>query len=164
VPPGRLLGGEARPGLQAADATFEGARIQTAARAVGVARRALELGLRYASTASSSASRSSAFPRVADKLAMMAGETVLARELTYFAAREKDKGKALRHRGRHGQAAGRPRRLEQRRSQPADPRRQRLCAGIRDQPRAVRRPHPQHLRRRRRDPGAGDRIPPASTM
>ncbi len=37
----------------------------------------------------------------------------------------------------------------------ANPRRQRLCDGISHQPRAVRRPHPQHLRGCRRDPGAG---------
>ena len=33
------------------------------------------------------------FPRVRDKLAMMAVETMLARQLTYFAARRKDTGK-----------------------------------------------------------------------
>src|SRR5690606_9492410 len=64
---------------------------------------------------------------------------------------------ALRHRGRHGQAARRASRLGQRRQRAPGPRRQRLCRGVRDQPRPVRRPHPQHLRGRRRDPGPGHR-------
>ncbi len=72
--------------------TFEGARIQTAARAVGVARRALDLALDYALQRRQFARPLIAFPRVSDKLALMAVETVIARELTYFAARTKDLG------------------------------------------------------------------------
>jgi (2S)-methylsuccinyl-CoA dehydrogenase len=72
--------------------TFEGARIQTAARAVGVARNALDLGLRYALERRQFGKPLLAFPRVSDKLAMMCVETVIARELTYFAARAKDAG------------------------------------------------------------------------
>jgi len=73
--------------------TFEGARIQTAARAVGVARRALELGLSYALDRRQFGKPLIAFPRVADKLAMSLVDMVLARELTYAAARAKDSGK-----------------------------------------------------------------------
>ncbi len=73
--------------------TFEGARIQTAARAVGVAWRAFELGLSYATGRRQFGRALADFPRVSDKLAMMLVETVAARELAYFAAREKDKGR-----------------------------------------------------------------------
>jgi (2S)-methylsuccinyl-CoA dehydrogenase len=72
--------------------TFESARIQTAARAIGVAQRALELGLRYAQDRRQFGKPLVAFPRVYGKLAMMAVEIMVARQLTYFAAREKDAG------------------------------------------------------------------------
>ena len=87
-----LLGGESGAGFRQLMRTFEGARIQTAARAVGVARTALDLALRYATERRQFGKALAEFPRVSDKLAMMAVETVLARELTYFAARTKDAG------------------------------------------------------------------------
>ena len=93
VPPGSLLGEAPGRGFKQLMRTFEGARIQTAARALGVARRAFELGLRYALDRRQFGKAIVAFPRVADKLAMMATELVLARELTYAAARQKDSGK-----------------------------------------------------------------------
>ncbi|CAM5348641.1 Crotonobetainyl-CoA reductase [Frigidibacter albus] len=68
---------------------------------------------------------------------------------------------ALRSGGRDGQASGRPRCLGRGRQCPADPRWQRLCAGIHHQPDPLRCAYPQHLRGRGRDPGAGDRPPPA---
>ncbi|MBT7169325.1 MAG: acyl-CoA/acyl-ACP dehydrogenase [Porticoccaceae bacterium] len=86
-----LLGGEQGNGFKQLMKTFEGARIQTAARAVGVARRALELGLNYALERKQFKRSIFEFPRVSDKIAMMAVDILLARELTYFAAREKDK-------------------------------------------------------------------------
>ena len=73
--------------------TFEAARIQTAARAIGVAQSALDLGLRYGMERNQFGKPIVAFPRVSDKLAMMAAEILLARQLTYFAAREKDAGR-----------------------------------------------------------------------
>ena len=87
-----LLGGAEGAGFRQLMRTFEGARIQTAARAIGVARRALELALDYALQRRQFARPLIAFPRVSDKLALMAVETVIARELTYFAARTKDGG------------------------------------------------------------------------
>ena len=161
VPAGNLLGGVEGQGFKQLMRTFESARIQTAARAIGVAQCALELGLRYAQDRKQFGKPLIAFPRVYNKLAMMAVEIMVARQLTYFAAREKDEGQPLRPRGRHGQAARRPHRLVERRQRAADPRRQRLRARIPDQPRAVRRPHPVDLRGRGRDPGPGDRPPPA---
>ena len=93
APGDALLGGEEGQGFKQLMRTFEGARIQTAARAVGVARRALELGLDYALNRKQFGKAIVQFPRVADKLAMSLVDTVLARELTYAAARAKDSGK-----------------------------------------------------------------------
>ena len=73
--------------------TFEGARIQTAARAIGVAWSAYDLGLKYALERKQFGKALINFPRVADKLALMIAEIVAARELSYIAAREKDKGR-----------------------------------------------------------------------
>ena len=90
VPAANLLGGIEGQGFKQLMATFESARVQTAARAVGVAQNALELGLRYALDRVQFGKPLIAFPRVAGKLAWMAVETMVARQLTYFAAREKD--------------------------------------------------------------------------
>ncbi|UYN96924.1 MAG: acyl-CoA dehydrogenase family protein [Enhydrobacter sp.] len=90
VPAENLLGGREGQGFKQLMATFESARIQTAARAVGVAQNALELGLRYARERLQFAKPLYSFPRVAGKIAWMAVETMIARQLTYFAAREKD--------------------------------------------------------------------------
>ncbi len=85
-----LLGGVEGEGFKQLMATFESARIQTAARAVGVAQSALELGLRYALDRVQFGKPIAAFPRVSGKLGWMAVETLVARQLTYGAAREKD--------------------------------------------------------------------------
>ncbi len=90
VPADCLLGGAEGEGFKQLMATFESARIQTAARAVGVAQNAMELGLAYASERNQFGKPLTAFPRVAGKLAWMAVETQIARQLSYFAAREKD--------------------------------------------------------------------------
>ncbi len=90
VPAENLLGGIEGQGFKQLMATFESARIQTASRAVGVAQSALELGLRYARERQQFGKPIYAFPRVFGKLAWMAVETMVARQLTYFAAREKD--------------------------------------------------------------------------
>ena len=87
-----LLGGVEGLGFKQLMQTFESARIQTAARAVGVAQNALELGLRYGEDRKAFGRPLVEFPRVADKLAMMAAEIVLARQLTYFSAAQKDGG------------------------------------------------------------------------
>ena len=158
VPAANLLGGKEGQGFKQLMATFESARIQTAARAVGVAQNALELGLRYAKDRIQFAKPLYAFPRVAGKIAWMAVETMIARQLTYFAAREKDSDRRCDIEAGMAKLLAAPRRLEQRRQRAADPRRQRLRHGVPGEPRAVRRPHPQHLRGRRRDPGAG-RLP-----
>src|SRR6516162_3752551 len=88
-----LLGGVEGQGLKQLMQTFESARIQTAARAVGVAQAAMDIALRYAQERVQFGAPLVAFPRVADKLAMMAAEIMIARQITYYAAREKDKGR-----------------------------------------------------------------------
>jgi len=120
VPASALLGGVEGRGFKQLMQTFESARIQTGARAVGVAQNAFELDRAPA-----------------------------------HAVRRAREGRrpSLRPGGRHGQAAGRPGGVGQRRQRRADPRRQRVCPGVPHQPRAVRRPHPERVRRRGRDPG-----------
>ncbi len=93
VPVANLLGGEEGQGFKQLMATFESARIQTAARAVGVAQCALELGLQYALERRQFGTEIFNFPRVANKLVMMAAEIMAARQIAYFAARRKDSGK-----------------------------------------------------------------------
>ncbi|MEE8535602.1 MAG: acyl-CoA dehydrogenase family protein, partial [Kiloniellales bacterium] len=93
VPAENLLGEIEGQGFKQLMATFESARIQTAARAVGVAQNALELGLGYALDRRQFGKPIVAFPRVGGKLAWMAVETMIARQLTGFAAREKDLGR-----------------------------------------------------------------------
>lgn len=92
APADALLGGQEGQGFKQLMRTFEGARIQTAARAVGVAKRALELGLDYALARKQFGKAIMHFPRVADKLAMSLVDFVMARELTYAAGRAKDSG------------------------------------------------------------------------
>ena len=88
-----LLGGIEGQGFKQLMQTFESARIQTSARAVGVAQNALDLGLKYAETRIQFGKPIINFPRVADKLALMAAEIMAARQLCYYAAREKDAGR-----------------------------------------------------------------------
>jgi len=90
VPASALLGGTEGQGFKQLMATFESARIQTAARAVGVAQNAMELGLKYATERIQFGKPIYKFPRVAGKIAWMAVETMMARQISYFAAREKD--------------------------------------------------------------------------
>jgi (2S)-methylsuccinyl-CoA dehydrogenase len=75
--------------------TFESARIQTAARAVGVAQSALDISKQYAIDRKQFGKSLIDFPRVSGKLAMMAVETMIARQLTYFSAWEKGQRPAL---------------------------------------------------------------------
>src|SRR6476661_482222 len=93
VPADQLLGGVEGQGFKQLMTTFEAARIQTAARAIGVAQSAMDLALKYALDRKQFGKAIYAFPRVANKIVMMAVETMIARQLTYFAAREKDQGR-----------------------------------------------------------------------
>ena len=88
-----LLGGEEGKGFTQLMETFESARIQTAARAIGVAKNAFDLGLKYACERVQFGQSIINFPRVRDKLVNMAVEIMVAKQLTYFSARTKDNGK-----------------------------------------------------------------------
>jgi (2S)-methylsuccinyl-CoA dehydrogenase len=88
-----LLGGVEGLGFRQLMQTFEAARIQTAARAVGVAQSAMEMALAYAQERTQFGKPIVAFPRVADKIALMAVETMIARQMTWFAARARDEGR-----------------------------------------------------------------------
>ncbi|MEH7829795.1 acyl-CoA dehydrogenase family protein [Gemmobacter denitrificans] len=88
-----LLGGVEGQGFKQLMQTFESARIQTAARAIGVAQSALETGMKYAEDRKQFGKALIEFPRVAGKLAMMAVEIMIARQLTYFSAWQKDHDK-----------------------------------------------------------------------
>jgi (2S)-methylsuccinyl-CoA dehydrogenase len=88
-----LLGGVEGLGFKQLMATFESARIQTAARAIGVAQSAMEQALTYAQNRVQFGEPIVQFPRVADKIAIMAVEIMIARQLTYYAARQKDSGR-----------------------------------------------------------------------
>jgi (2S)-methylsuccinyl-CoA dehydrogenase len=93
VDAGNLLGGEEGRGFKQLMETFESARIQTAARAVGVGQSALDISMQYAQDRKQFGKPLIAFPRVSGKLAMMAVELMIARQLTYFSAWEKDQGR-----------------------------------------------------------------------
>ena len=152
-----LLGGVEGLGFKQLMSTFESARIQTAARAIGVAQAAMEQALTYAQNRVQFGEPIVVFPRVADKLAMMAVEIMIARQLTYYAARQKDSGR------RCDLEAGMAKLLAARvawancRQRGADPWRQWLCHGIPDLAHPLRCAHPVDLRRRCRNPGAGHR-------
>ncbi|MGJ8556157.1 MAG: acyl-CoA dehydrogenase family protein [Sulfitobacter geojensis] len=88
-----LLGGEEGKGFKQLMETFESARIQTAARAIGVAQSALDLSIQYAQDRKQFGKALINFPRVSSKIAMMAVELMVARQLTYFSAFEKDEGR-----------------------------------------------------------------------
>jgi (2S)-methylsuccinyl-CoA dehydrogenase len=88
-----LLGGIEGLGFKQLMATFEAARIQTAARAIGVAQAAMEQAMTYTTARVQFGEPIANFPRVSDKIAMMAVEIMIARQLTYYAARQKDSGR-----------------------------------------------------------------------
>ncbi|MFV0245800.1 MAG: acyl-CoA dehydrogenase family protein [Qingshengfaniella sp.] len=88
-----LLGGEPGKGFKQLMETFESARIQTAARAIGVAQSAFDIALQYATERRQFGKQLVEFPRVSGKLAMMVVEIMIARQLSYYSAREKDEGR-----------------------------------------------------------------------
>ena len=156
-----LLGGVEGQGFKQLMATFESARIQTAARAIGVAQAAMEQGLSYATTRVQFGEPIAKFP-------------ARFRQARHDGRRDHDRAPAhlpcgaakgfraaLRPRSRHGETAGGARRLGGGRQCGAGPRRQRLCGRVPRLAHSLRRAHPQYFRGRRRDSGAGDRAAPA---
>ena len=161
VPADCLLGEAEGNGFKQLMATFESARIQTAARAIGVAQSALETGLRYARERRQFGKEIYAFPRVHGKLAWATAEIMAARQLTHFAAREKDAGR------RCDLEAGMAKLLAARAAWSAADNAVQIHGGngyAEEYP--VSRilcdaRHSQHLRGDGRDPGPGHRPPPA---
>ncbi len=160
VPAANLLGGVEGQGFKQLMQTFEAARIQTAARAIGVAQSALDLGLRYAHGARPVRQADRRLPARLRQARHDGGGDPARPPAHLFRRAREGRRPPLRSRSRHGQAARRARGLVRRRQCAADPRRQRLCAGISGEPGAVRRAHPVDLRGRRRDPGACHRPAP----
>ena len=93
VEAGALLGGKEGMGFKQLMATFESARIQTAARGIGVAQAALEESMRYANERIQFGAPLFVFPRVQRKIGRMIVRIMASRQLTFYAARAKDSGK-----------------------------------------------------------------------
>lgn len=93
VPAGHLIGGVENKGFYQLMTAYESARIQTAARAVGVAQGAFDLALKYAKERHQFGQPIAQFQAIRHKLADMATEIEAARQLTYYAAQMKDTGK-----------------------------------------------------------------------
>lgn len=93
VPMENLLGGVEGKGFQQLMGTYEYARIQTAARAVGVAQAALDAALRYAKERIQFNRPIAEFQVIRHKLAHMATEIEAARQLTWYACAIKDTGR-----------------------------------------------------------------------
>ena len=93
VPHDNLLGGIEGEGFKQLMQTFESARIQTAARANGVAQNALELTVSYAHDRKQFGQPIANFDRISGKIGWMAVEIMVSRQLAFFAAREKDSGR-----------------------------------------------------------------------
>src|SRR5207237_9506097 len=93
VPAENLLGAQTGKGFYQLMSTYEIARIQTAARAVGVAQAAFEAALRYSQERTQFGKPISEFQVIGHKLAHMATQVEAGRQLTYHAARMKDTGK-----------------------------------------------------------------------
>ncbi|HJZ87428.1 MAG TPA: acyl-CoA dehydrogenase family protein [Polyangia bacterium] len=92
-PAENLLGGVEGRGFYQLMATYEYARIQTAARAVGTAQAAFEAALRYAQERIQFGRPIAEFQVIRHKLAHMATDIEAARQLTYYASAMKDTGK-----------------------------------------------------------------------
>jgi (2S)-methylsuccinyl-CoA dehydrogenase len=93
VPDASLLGGKEGSGFKQLMQTFESARIQTAARAIGVAQSATDLAFQYAQDRNQFGQAIYQFERVSGKIVMMAAEILAARLLTYYAAKQKEQGR-----------------------------------------------------------------------
>lgn len=91
-PTENLLGGVEGRGFYQLMATYEYARIQTAARAVGVAQAALDAAIVYAKERIQFGKPIAEFQIIRHKLAHAAAEIEAARQLCYYACKKKDTG------------------------------------------------------------------------
>ena len=88
-----LLGGKEGKGFKQLMVTFESARIQTAARGVGMAQAALEQSMLYANDRIQFGGPLFNFPRVQRKIGRMITRIMATRQLAFYAARTKDAGR-----------------------------------------------------------------------
>tara|TARA_B100000131_G_scaffold90713_1_gene87480 strand:- start:7730 stop:8896 length:1167 start_codon:yes stop_codon:yes gene_type:complete len=93
VPEENLIGGEENKGFYQLMATYESARLQTAARAVGVAQAAFDYALQYSKEREQFGKPISEHQAIRMKLSEMATELEASRQLVYYAASMKDSGK-----------------------------------------------------------------------
>jgi len=92
VPAENLIGLEEGRGFYQLMGIYEVARIQTAARAVGVAQAALDAAIRYAQEREQFGKPIADIQTIRHKLAYMATKVEAGRQLTYHAALKKDSG------------------------------------------------------------------------
>ncbi len=145
VPAENLLGGVEGQGFKQLMQTFEGARIQTAARAVGVAQSAMELGAALCQGPRSVWQGAGAFSACRRQDRHDGGGGAHRPTTDLFRRARQRRRQALRPRSRSGQAARRPRGLGGGGQRPANPWRQWFRPGISGLAPAVRRPHPQYF-------------------
>ena len=93
VPEDSLLGGEENKGFYQLMVSYESARLQTAARAVGVAQAAFDFALQYSKEREQFGKPICEHQAIRMKLSEMKVELEAARQLTYYAAALKDSGK-----------------------------------------------------------------------
>lgn len=93
TPASNLIGTQEGRGFYQLMSSYEAARIQTAARGVGVAQAAFEGAVKYAKERKQFGQPIGDFQVIRHKLAHMAVEIEAARQLCYFAASEKDTGR-----------------------------------------------------------------------
>ena len=93
VPDEGLLGGEENKGFYQLMVSYESARLQTAARAVGVATAAFDFALQYSKEREQFGKPICEHQAIRMKLSEMKVELEAARQLTYYAASLKDSGK-----------------------------------------------------------------------
>ena len=93
VPEENLIGTEENRGFYQLMETYEAARLQTAARAVGVAQAAFDFALQYSKEREQFGKPISEHQAIRMKLSEMATELEAARQLVYYAASMKDSGK-----------------------------------------------------------------------
>ena len=159
VPATALLGGTEGKGFAQMMRGLEIGRIQVAARAVGVARAALEDALRYAQQRETFGKPIWQHQSIGNYLADMATKLTAARQLVLYAARRYDPGAARRHGGGHGQAVRLGDGDADRAGRGAHPRRLRLLDRVRRGALLPRRAADDRRRGHQRDPAQRHRPP-----
>ncbi len=155
-----ILGGEdagLNKGFAQMMDALEVGRVNVAARGVGIAQRALELGLKYAQERRTFGKPIAEHQAIQFKLADMATKVEAARLLMLKAARLKDAGERKRRGSGHGEAVRVRDRQGGRRGLLPHPRRLRLLQGVRDRAPVSRRALAADRRGHERDPADGDR-------